>query len=139
MAAGIALLSASIVFSLLRFLISGEHSFLQVFLTVLGVIPPLCITPYLALVTRKLFATTIFTLFLVFCMKLLGCIVVVLVYGWHADQHGYTDMPWTQPNLLVWLFWFNTGVLALVFYILGKRKFTRNATSLTLNFVASKN
>ena len=67
-----------------------------------------------------------FALFIVFCMKLLGGIVVVLVYGWHASEHGvprYTDMPWTHPNLMVWLFWLNTGVLSLSLYRLGARRF----------------
>ena len=139
---GIALFSASIVFFLFRFFLNSEHDFLPIFLTVLGVIPPLCIAPYLTIITRKPFAATVFTFFLVFCMKLLGCVVVVLIYGWHADAHGYTDMPWTQPNLLVWLFWFNTGVLSLSFYILGKRKFLRNMTlqsDASLNFAEQKN
>jgi hypothetical protein len=61
----------------------------------------------------------------VFGMKLIGGLVVVLVYGWHADRHvpPYTDMPWTHPNLLVWLFWINTGALSLSLYFLGARRF----------------
>jgi hypothetical protein len=61
-------------------------------------------------------------------MKLLGCVVVVLVYGWDASERGYTTMPWTRPNLLVWLFWLNTGVLCLVCYYLGVGRF-RNRTA----------
>jgi len=59
------------------------------------------------------------------CMKLLGCVVVVLLHGWDASERGYTIMPWTRPNLLVWLFWINTGVLSLGFYWLGVRRFCR--------------
>jgi hypothetical protein len=35
-------------------------------------------------------------------------------------------MPWTHPNLLVWLFWLNTGVLSLWLYLLGKRRYMQN-------------
>src|SRR4051794_1501443 len=81
-----------------------------------ALIPACCVASYLALATRKFFATVVFTIGLVACMKLLGGIVVVLIHGWDASEHGYTTMPWAPPNLLVWLFWFNTGVLSLTCY-----------------------
>jgi len=63
-------------------------------------------------------------------MKILGCVVVVLVYGWHADAHGYTVMRWTDPNLLMLLFWLNSSVLSLSCYVLGRRQFIRHLTGL---------
>src|SRR5439155_4432736 len=118
-----ALLSAFVLFSFLCLTLTDPRDFVMVFLAFLILIPSLCIVPYLTLVTRKPFAAVVLTLFLVACMKLAGCVVVVLVYGWHADAHGYTDMPWRHPNLLVWLFWLNTGLLSLALHLLGAGRF----------------
>jgi hypothetical protein len=118
-----ALLSAFVVFSFLCLALNDPHDFVAVFLAFLILIPSFCIVPYLSLVTRKPFAAVVFALSLVGCMKLLGGVVVVLVYGWYAAEQGHTAMPWTHPNLLVWLFWLNTGVLSLAFYLLGARRF----------------
>ena len=118
-----ALLSAFVVFSLLCLTLNDAHDFVAVFLAFLILIPSFCIVPYLSLVTRKPFAAVVFALSLVGSMKLLGGVVVVLVYGWYAAEHGHTVMPWTHPNLLVWLFWLNTGVLSLSLYHLGARRF----------------
>jgi hypothetical protein len=82
-----------------------------------------CIVPYLTLITHKPFAAAVFSITLVFCMKLLGCIVVVLRYGWDADTRGYTTTPWTHPNLLVWFFLISTSLLSVALYFLGKRQF----------------
>ena len=114
---------AFVAFSLLCLTLNDAHDFVAVFLAFLILIPSLGVVPFLTLVTRRPVAAVVFALFIVFCMKLLGGIVVVLVYGWHASEHGYTDMPWTHPNLLVWLFWLNTGVLSLSLYVLGARRF----------------
>lgn len=92
-------------------------------LALMTLVPTLGVVPYLTLVTRSRFAAVIFTLFLVFCMKLLGGIVVVLVYGWDAAENGHTTMPWHHPDLLVWLFWGFTLALSLSFYFLGARRF----------------
>jgi hypothetical protein len=75
------------------------------------------------LLTRKPFAAVVFALALVGCMKLLGGVVVVLAYGWNASQQGHTRMPWTDPNLLVWVFWIATGVYSAALYVLGYRAF----------------
>jgi hypothetical protein len=122
-ATGVALFAAFVAFSLLCLTLNNAQDFVAVFLAFLVLIPSLCVVPFLTLVTRRPVAAVVFALFIVFCMKLLGGIVVVLVYGWSADRHGYTDMPWTHPNLLVWLFWLNTGVLSLSLYLLGARRF----------------
>ncbi|MCW5556982.1 MAG: hypothetical protein KIT22_03970 [Verrucomicrobiae bacterium] len=122
---GAALFAAFGLFSLLLLFLSDAHDFVAVFLAFLLLIPSLCIVPHFTIATRKPLAAVVFTLFAVFCMKLLGCIVVVLVYGWDASEHGHTTMPWTHPNLLVWLFWFFTGILSLLLYFAGERRFCK--------------
>jgi hypothetical protein len=119
----VSLLSACFVFSVLCLTLNDQHDFVVVFLAFLTLIPSLCVVPFLTLITRKPLAAVVFSLLLVGCMKLLGGAIVVLVFGWHASEHGHTDMPWTHPNLLVWVFWFNTSVLCLLLYRLGARRF----------------
>lgn len=121
----VTLFSAFLIFSLLLLTLAGAHDFVAVLLAGLLLLPSLCIVPQLTLMTGKPLAGVVFTLLAVFGMKLLGCIVVVLVYGWDASEHGHTTMPWTQPNLLVWLFWSFSGILCLSFYVLGAKRFTR--------------
>lgn len=124
---GVAQLSAWAVFSLAHLLLIDRHDYISVLLALSALIPCCCIVPYLTLITRKPFAAVAFTVFLVGCMKLLGCVVVVLVHGWDASEHGHTTMPWAHPNLLVWVFWANTGVLSLVCYWLGASCFRDRA------------
>jgi hypothetical protein len=130
-AAIVSLFSAGSIFSMLSLALNDSRDFVEVFLAFLILIPALCVAPFFMLSARKLVAAVVFTVFTVFCMKLLGCIVVVLVYGWHASSHDppYTDMPWTHPNLLVWLFWLNTGILSLWLYLLGRRRYMQNMTA----------
>jgi hypothetical protein len=134
-ASAVSMFLASVVFSSLSLALNDSQDFVEAFLAFLIPIPALGIAPFFMLITRKLVAAVVFTVFTVFCMKLLGCIVVVLVYGWHASSHNppYTDMPWTHPNLLVWLFCLNTGALSLWLYLLGRRRYLRNVTAPPLN------
>lgn len=118
-----ALLAAWAAFSAVHLGLNDRQDVVSVFLALSALIPSCCIAPYLTLLTRKPVAAVVFTVFLVGCMKLLGCVVVVLVHGWDASERGHTTMPWTHPNLLVWLFWVNTGVLSLVLYCLGVSRF----------------
>lgn len=124
-ALGMALLAASTVFSLLWLMLINARDFAAVFLAFSIIFPSLCIAPCFTLLTRKPFAAVVFTVFAVAATKLLGCLVVVFVYGWHADSHvpPYTDMPWENPNLLVCLFLLNTAILCAWCYVLGRRKF----------------
>jgi hypothetical protein len=122
-AATAALLAAWAAFSSVHLGLNDRNDVVSVLLAFSALIPSCCIVPYLTQVTRKPVAAVVFTVFLVGCMKLLGCVVVVLVYGWDASERGYTTMPWARPNLLVWLFWVNTGVLSLWLYYLGGRRF----------------
>ena len=119
-----------VVFSTLLLSINDSRDYVAVGLALGILAPALSVTPWLTLATGKPFGAALFTLVLVFFMKLLGCVVVVLRYGWHASEHGeprYTDMPWTHPNLLVWMFWINTGLLCAAMYVLGRRKFLRSS------------
>ena len=75
--------------------------------------------------TRKTFAAVVFGAALVGSMKLLGALVVVLIYGWDADEQGRLGMPWNDPDLLVWLFLSFTTALSLACYLAGRRKFFR--------------
>jgi hypothetical protein len=90
-------------------------------LALLAVIAALCIVPYLLATVGNPFIAVFFSLTLVACMKLLGCVVVVLVYGWDASERGYTAMPWTRPNLLVWSFLAFTGALSAICFWRGVR------------------
>jgi hypothetical protein len=129
-ALGMALFSAWIIYSLLWLVLVDAHDFVALFIAFQILIPSLFVVPCMVLVTRQPFAGVVFSLFLVGCMKFIGGAVVVLVYGWHADAHGYTTMPWTHPNLLVWLFWLNSSIFSLSCYILGRRRFMRGLTRL---------
>jgi len=100
-------------------------------LAFMTLIPSLGLVPYLTLVTRSRFAAVVFSLFLVFCMKLLGAVVLVCVYGWYAAEQGRTTLPWNHPDLLVWLFWGITLMLSLSFYFLGARRFRLMASGST--------
>jgi hypothetical protein len=118
-----ALLANWVAFSSLHLVLNDRSDFVSPLQALSALIPSCCIVPYLLHVTRKPVAAVVFTVFLVACMKLLGCVVVVLVHGWDAAERGYTTMPWAKPNLLVWLFWVNTGVLSLGCACLGHWRF----------------
>ena len=129
-ALGVALFSAWIICSVLWLGLVDAHDFVALFIILQILAPSLFVVPCLVLVTRQPFAGVVLSFFLVGSMKFIGGVVVVLVYGWHADARGYTTMPWTHPNLLVWLFWLNNSFLAIVCYILGRRRFMRGSTGL---------
>ena len=120
---GIGLFLCAVIFSMLCLTLNDPRDFVTVFKAVYVSILSICIVPYFTLVTRKPLVAVVFSIFLVFCMKLLGCAVVVLVYGWDASEHGHTTTPWTHPNLLVWLFWSFTTILSGLFCLFGARKF----------------
>ena len=125
---GLALLSQWAIFAVLCLSLNDAHDIMAPVLALGSLIPSLSIAPCLTLVTRKPFAAVVLTLFLVGSMKILGCVIVDLAYGWHADAQGYTTLTWTHPNLLVWLFWLNTGLLCLSLYIFGRKRFIRDLT-----------
>jgi hypothetical protein len=106
-------------------LFKAPRDLIATMLAFMTLIPSLGLVPYLILATRSRFAAVVFSILLVFCMKLLGATVLVCVYGWNAAEQGRTTMPWNHPDLLVWLFWGFTLVLSLSFYLLGARRFQR--------------
>ena len=118
-----ALLAAFLIFSATQLALKGTSDLVEIALAFLILIPSLGVVPYFTLTTRNPFSAVVLAIFSVACMKFLGCIVVVLVYGWDASSHGYTSMPWMSPNLLVWLFWLNMTVLCSLLYHLGKGRF----------------
>jgi hypothetical protein len=125
----LALLIQWTIFSALCLVFNDAHDIVAPVLALGSLIPALTVAPCLVLTARKPFAAVVFTSFLVFSMKLIGCIVVVLVYGWDADLHGYTTLPWTHPNLLVWLFWLNTALLSFSSHLLAGKKFVAELTA----------
>jgi hypothetical protein len=122
-ALGLALFASLVAFSAFSLTLNDAHDLDVPLVGLLILVPSLCTVPYLTLLTRKPFAAVVFALALVGCMKLLGGVVVVLTYGWNASQLGHTRMPWTDPNLLVWVFWLLTGVYSATLYVLGYRAF----------------
>ena len=69
---------------------------------------------------RKPAAAVILSAFLVGCMKLTAGIVVNLVHGWDYDHH---ELPWTDPNLMLWAFWIATAMLSVLLLLLGAQKY----------------
>src|SRR5262249_46054538 len=110
-------------FSFICLLLTAPDRTVCIFLTLGMLVSALCIVPYYSLATGRQLAAVVFTIFSVFAMKLLGCVAVVLVYGWDASDRGYTAMPWAHPNLLVWLFLSNTAVLSAMLYWAGRAKY----------------
>lgn len=110
------------LFALVSLSLSDPRDYDVVILAFLVAMTSLCVTPYLMLLTQKVFASVVFTLFATLLTKLLGCIVVVLVYGWDACERGYTTMPFTHPNLLVWMIWLNTAALCAWCYLQTQRR-----------------
>jgi hypothetical protein len=118
----VALVAAWLFFATFCMILGPPHQFVAAWLGLMILAPCLGIVPYLVLSTRQPFAAVVFTMTLVACVKLAGCVVVVAVYGWNANEFGHTDMPWTRPNLLVWCFFIGTAILSTTFYVLGARK-----------------
>jgi hypothetical protein len=121
--AAVGLFLAASVMSVVALLVYERNAIEMAFLAFSVLLPSLCVVPYLVLVTKNSAIAVLFSLSLVFCMKLAGCTVVVIVHGWDASAHGYTTMPWLHPNLLVWLFWINNCLLSLGFFLLGAKRF----------------
>jgi hypothetical protein len=120
-----ALIPAAAVFSALCWVLREgvEDALTAPMLAFMSLIPAIGITPYFVLTLQQRVAAVVFTVALVGCMKFVGTSIVVLTYGWDADQQGRTRMPWDQPNLLVWLFWSFTFALSATLFVLTARKF----------------
>jgi hypothetical protein len=120
LAVGVALSGAWVVFSLLWIALVDPRDLVAVFVGFEILIPSFCIVPYLTLITRKPFVAVVFSAFLLGCAKGIAGVVVNLVYAW---GNGHHELPWTEPNLMLWIFWVAAAVLSLSFYLLGARRF----------------
>jgi hypothetical protein len=123
MALGLALSVALVAFAGLSLALNDPRDYDVPFVALMSLVPSLCTVPYLTLATRKPYAAVVFAVALVAALKLLGCVIVVLTHGWDASERGYTRMPWTDPNLLVWAFWGLTSVYSAALYALGVHKY----------------
>lgn len=124
-AVSITMIATVLLFSVFCLLFKDQIYLVSVAKAVYVAMLAICIVPYFALTVRKVFGSVVLAIMAVFSMKLLGCLVVVCVYGWDASERGYTTTPWTHPNLLVWLFLLGTTVLSLSLLHLGKKRFYR--------------
>jgi hypothetical protein len=118
----VALVAGWLVFTALCMTLRPPHHVVAAWLGLMLIVPCLGIVPYMILVTRQPFAAVVLSMTLVVCVKLAGCIVVVAVYGWNANEFGHTAMPWMRPNLLVWCFWIGTTILSAACYFHGARR-----------------
>jgi hypothetical protein len=120
LAVGAALVSSSIIFSLLWLGLADMQDFVTPFIAFQAIIPSFCVVPYVTLLTRKPASAVILSSFLVGCMKMIAGIVVNLRYGWNYDHH---ELPWTEPNLMLSAFWAATAILSVLFLFLGANKY----------------
>ena len=120
LAVGVALVSSALVFSLLWHGFADRQDFVTLFIAFQAVIPSFCVVPYVTLLTRKPASAVILSAFLVGCMKMVAGIIVNLRYGWDYDHH---ELPWTEPNMMLWSFWVATAILSLLLFLLGASKY----------------
>ena len=120
LAVGAALVSSASVFSLLWFGLADRQDFVTPFIAFQTIIPSICIVPYVTLITRKPASAVLLSAFFVGCMKMVAGVVVNLRYGWNYDHH---ELPWTDPNLMLSVFWGATAILSLLFLFLGANKY----------------
>jgi hypothetical protein len=121
-AAGVALFCAFLLFSLASLTVGDAHDWIPLFIAFQILIPSFCVVPCLMLTTRKPVAAVVFTLFLVGFMKMLAGVAVNTVYGWGDGHH---ELPWTNPNLMLTMFWINSAILSVSLYISGARRYQR--------------
>jgi hypothetical protein len=128
-ALGLAMAAAAGVFTAFAWAILGRPDALVPLLAVVASVPALCCVPFLAVVTGRPYAAVLFAAVLLAVVKLLGCVIAVLVYGWNAQAEGHLALPWEQPNLLVWLCLAGAMAVSVVMYPLGRRAFLAPRTS----------
>jgi hypothetical protein len=122
----LAMAAAVIVFTAFAWAIIGRPDALVLLLAALAVVPALCCVPFLAVVTGRPYAAVLFAAVLLTTVKLAGCVVAVIVYGWNAQAEGHLTLPWERPNLLVWLCLAGTMAMSAVMYQFGRRAFLTN-------------
>jgi len=107
------------------FIFEIPRDFAAPILAALAVAAAICIVPYWVLATRKPYAAVVFSAALIGSMKLVGCLIVVLIYGWDSDQQGRLGMPWNDPDLLVWLFFGFSTMLSVTCLVIARRRFVQ--------------
>jgi hypothetical protein len=122
-ALGLAMAAAAGVFTAFAWAMLGQPDALVPLFAAMAVVPALGCVPFLAVVTGRPYAGVLFAALLLAAVKLLGCVVAVLVYGWNAQAEGHLALPWERPNLLVWLCLAGAMVVSVVMYPLGRRAF----------------
>jgi hypothetical protein len=115
-----ALVLSSVAFSLLWLGLADAQDFVTPLIAFQAIIPSFCIVPYVTLITRKPASAVILSAFLVGCMKMVAGIVVNIRDGWDGGNH---ELPWTEPNLMLWAFWLATAILSLLLLLLGVKKY----------------
>jgi hypothetical protein len=115
-----ALISSAVVFSLLWLGLADAQDFVTPFIAFQAIIPAFCIVPYVTLITRKPVSAVILSAFLVGCMKMVAGIVVNHRFGWDYDHH---ELPWTEPNMMLWSFWVATTILSLLLLMFGASRY----------------
>jgi hypothetical protein len=128
-ALGLAMAAAAGVFTAFAWAMIGRPDALVPLFAALAVAPALCCVPFLAVVTGRPYAAVLFAALLMAAVKLFGCVVAVLVYGWNAQAEGHLALPWERPNLLVWLCLAGAMVVSAVMYPLGRRAFLSQGMS----------
>jgi hypothetical protein len=119
---------AAAVFTLFAWTLPGDFDVVVPVLAGLAVVPAVCCVPWLTLATRRPFAGVLFTALMLGAVKLAGCAVVWFVYGQGAQAQGHMDLPWEQPNLLVWLCLAGMAMCSAACYGKGRRAFSQVAS-----------
>jgi hypothetical protein len=123
-ALGVAMIVAATSFCVGYWAITGQLESSVVSLAFLSVVPALGLVPYLVLRLHHPYVAVLFASLLLGAVKLLGCVVVHLVYGPSALAEGRTAMSWDNPNLLVWFCLVGGMLCSLVFAVMGYRAFS---------------
>jgi len=123
-ALAVAMTLAAGSFSVCYWAISGELAGSAVVLAFVVVVLALGIVPYLTLVLRSPYVAVLFAALLLGAVKLVGCLLVRVLYGPTAQAGGYMAMSWDRPNLLVWFCLVGGLMCSAVFSIMGFRMFS---------------
>jgi len=121
--------TSAMIFTIFVWAIAGYADLSVPIFAVLAVIPAIGCVPFLAITCGRPYYGVLAAILLMTVIKLAGCVVVVLVYGWNAQEHGYTALPWRDPNLLVCLCLSGAMLSSLMLFALGRREFLRRGGS----------
>lgn len=123
LAAGLAVASFSVAF----WAISGSVNLGVPLLASLMLLPALCCIPCLTMAVRNPFVAVLFGAASLGLIKVVGCLIVRVVYGPNALAEGYMNISWDNPNLLVRLCFAGGVAYSVSLYFLGFRMFLNRA------------